>query len=289
MSLQELKKQLKKRELQTRNKPPRRWPWLLLLILLLGCFLYPVYQQQQLTAPHRLLSEGIALESRGEAEAAQRVYLEIYEQYPETEQAPEALFRSGRIWQIDHRQEQQALLTYLQLEHDYPAHPLVIDAQEEAARIVKYSQRDNSKAIVIYQRLLDGNNSRAADYLYEIADCYFRLDKYDQARIELETLIAEYPDSSLVPDALYRKGGLLLLENHLEEARLDWQRLIKEYPNSPYRAQAQFNLARSLEEENRLKDALEQYQQLKDYPRPHLLKEKIKHLKQRIANKKKAI
>ncbi|MCK4690323.1 MAG: tetratricopeptide repeat protein [Desulfuromonadales bacterium] len=289
MKLRQLKKQLKQRELQARRRKPRRWPWLLLLVALLLAVFYPLYRQYQLTVPLRLFNEGMTLESRGELEAAQQRYQRLYHAYPESEQAVEALLRVGRIQQYDRRLEQQALLSYLQLEHDFPEHPLVLAAREEAAGIVKYALRDYSRAIGFYQRLLEHENGRRDQYLYEIADCYFRLDNYTQARIELETLLKQYPQSSLIAEVLYRKGGLLLLENRLDAARQDWLQLIAQFPESSYGMQARFNLATLLEEDDLLQDALDAYQQLQNFPRPDLLKEKIEHLKKRIASKQKAI
>jgi len=289
MKLRQLKKQLKQRELQARRRKPRRWSWLLLLVALLLAVFYPLYRQYQLTVPLRLFNEGMTLESRGELEAAQQRYQRLYHAYPESEQTVEALLRVGRIQQYGRRLEQQALLSYLQLEHDFPEHPLVLAAREEAAGIVKYSLRDYSRAIGFYQRLLEHENGRGDQYLYEIADCYFRLDNYTQARIELETLLKQYPQSSLIADVLYRKGGLLLLENRLDAARQDWLQLIAQFPESSYGMQARFNLATLLEEDDLLQDALDAYQQLQNFPRPDLLKEKIEHLKKRIASKQKAI
>ena len=262
---------------------------LLLLLLLVTAIAIPVYRHRELTAPQRLFDAAVKQESLGEITVAQSLYQQIYQGYPDSALAPEALLDSAKIWQYDRRQDQQALLSYLQLEHDYPDHPLVLKAQEAGAHIVKYSLRDYSRAISYYQRLLEQPAGEHDKYLYEIADCYFRLDNYSQARIEFETLIEEQPESSLLPDVLYRKGGLLLLENRLNEARADWQQLIERFPDSSYSLQAQFNLAKLLEEEDRLQEALKLYQQLENFPRPALLEEKIEHLKIRIAKKKKAI
>ena len=286
-----MKKQLKQqnRDLIRAKSNKSLGFWLILSLAVLVGVAWPVYQRQQLTVSQQLLRQGEQLESLGQIKAAHKVYQQLYQDYPQAAVAPAALLRSGRIWQHDRQQDQQALLSYLQLEHDYPDSLLVQVAREEAARIVKYSLRDYSRAIEFYQRLLDGAISKQDQYLYEIADCYFRLDNYTQARIELETLEQQYPQSDLLPDLLYRKGGLLLLEHRLEEARKDWQRLIEGFPESPYREQARFNLAKLLEEDNLLPEALEQYQQLTDYPQPSILEEKIEHLKQRIATKKKAL
>ncbi len=269
------------------KKPNRsRWVFSVLIALALTAILVLVYRQQQVTAPQKLFVKGIEQESLGQLSAAEKSYREIYQDYPQAQVAAEALFRIGKIWQYDHQDEQMALLNYLQLEHDYPASPLVLPAREEAAQIVKYIQRDYSRAVEFYQRLLDLNTGTPDQYYYEIADCYFRLKNYSQARIELETLLENYPHSSLIADALYRKGGILLLEGRKEEARQDWHRLIEQHPDSGYRIQAEFDLAKLLEEEEHLNEALQRYQQLKGVLQPSSLQEKIEHLQRRIAEKK---
>lgn len=245
-----------------------------------------MYQQYRQTLPEQLLHQAEELESQGQIAQAQQFYQQLTRDFPQAAQAPQALLRSGRIWQFDQHDVQRALLSYLQLEHDYPESRLVVSAREEAAQLVKYSLRDFSRAIALYQRLLETSPEKGDVYLYEIADCYFRLDNYPQARIELETLLADYPQSELLADALYRKGGLLVLENRLAEARDDWRRLIDEYPQSSYASQVRFNLAKLLEEEGLLEEALNAYQQLTEVSRPEILEEKIEHLKQRIKKKK---
>ncbi|SHJ50074.1 Tetratricopeptide repeat-containing protein [Malonomonas rubra DSM 5091] len=285
-----MKKQLKIKQRQTaRKNKASRWILPVLLLLLIAAAAVPVYQQLQKTAPERLFDKALELESRGKIDAAQEKFRSIFTSYPQSDLAPVALLRSGKIWHYDKRQEQRALLEYLQLEHDYSGHSEVREAQLSAAKIIKHSLRDYSRAIGFYQRLLDQSTVDRDQLYYEIADCYFRLDNYSQARIELETLLEEYPQTSLLADVLYRKGSLLLLENKLEAARQDWQQLIEQFPENKQSIQARFNLAQLLEEGERLQEALKMYQELQDFPRPALLQEKIEHLKKRIAAKKKAI
>lgn len=260
-----------------------------MVVLALAASLFPVYRQQQLTVSQRLFAAGVKLESLGQVATAKMKYQEVYQRYPHTQEAAESLFRVAKLWQFDHQDMQQALLNYLKLEHDYPNSPLVLSAREEAARIVKYTLRDYSRALEFYQRLLDLNTGTPDQYYYEIADCYFRLKNYPQARIELETLLEKYPQSALIPDVLYRKAGILLLEGRVEDARQDWGHVIERFPNSKYRIQAEFDLAKILEEEGHLKDALQHYRQLDGEVEPALLDEKIKHLEQRITEKKEAI
>ena len=293
MELDRLKKQLKQelKQKETRAKKSNRNLWILavLVILAAAVFLFPSYRQQQLTTPQQLFAKGIEQESLGQISAAEKSYRQVYQQYPQAQEAAEALLRIGKLWQYDHQDEQMALLSYLQLDHDYPESPLVLPAREEAAQIVKYTLRDYSRAIEFYQRLLDLNTGTPDQYYYEIADCYFRLENYPQARIELETLLENYPHSALVADALYRKGGILLLEGRKEGAQQDWRRLIEQHPDSGYRIQAEFDLAKLLEEDEHLTEALKRYQELEGLSQSSLLQEKIEHLQRRIAEKKEAI
>lgn len=242
-----------------------------------------------MSAPQRLLTEAIKLESLGQIGAAEKNYLILSQEHKGSNEAAEALFRIAKLQQYDHQDVRRALLSYLQLEKDYPQSRLLLAAREESARIVKFSLRDYSQAIGFYQRLITFGQGSIDQYLYEVADCYFRLENYPQARVELETLIEDYPESPLIADALFRIGGLLVLENRVEEARQRWAQLVELYPDSSYRPQAEFNLAKLLEEQDRLVDALEKYRQLDNFPRPGMLQEKIEHLEKRIAAKKKAI
>ena len=280
---------MKQQETQTRKSSLKVWLVAILLLSVLLAALYYGYQQRQFTAPQRLFAEGVKQESLGNTTAAEKSYREIYQHYPQAGEAAAALLRIGKIWQYDRRDGQRALLSYLQLEHDYPESPLVLQAREEAARIVKYVFGDYSRAIEYYQRLLDLKAGHPDQYYYEIADCYFRLENHPQARIELETLLENYPYSPLAPDGLYRKGGIWFLEGEIAKARQDWQTLIEQYPDSRYRVQAQFDLAKLLEEEGALEEALQGYQQLEGFSHPLLLQKKIDHLKQRIADKQGAI
>ena len=278
-----------KKEIQQEARPKKsRFKLWLIVVLVLSASIVALfygYRQQQLTAPQRLFSLGVKQESLGNIEAAEKSYRDIYQHYPHAPEAAEALLRSGKIWQYNHRDGQRALLSYLQLEYDYPDSPLVLPAREEAAAIVKYTLKDDSRAIEFYQRLLDLNTGQLDQYYYEIADCYFRLKNYPQARIELEILLEKFPDTPLAPEVLYRKGGMLLLEGRITAAQQDWQSLIDQYPDSSYRLQARFNLAKLLEEQGKLEEALLSYRQIEGFSDSQLLQKKIDHLEQRIAEK----
>lgn len=291
MNLRKLKKELKKQG--TGTKKDKKTGFGLLLLVLLGCSLaialtygYRIYQE---TIPGRLYSKGLTMESQGRAEQALTAYERLFDGYARSEKAPEALFRAARICRYDLRQDQRALLYFLRLENDYPESGYLPQAQLEAAELTKYRLRDFTQAIVIYQRLLDRGPQDGDRILYEIADCYFRLNNFSQARIELDALLERYPHSPLSAEVLYRSAGAALLDGQKDVARNSFQRLIETYPKSPYALEARFSLAEMLESEERLKEALKAYRGLSNYPKGELLKDKIVRLEQRIAKKKKAL
>ena len=278
---------IQERQPQARTKrfSLKFWGLVALVLSVLTAALLYGYQYRQLTAPQRLFTVAVKQDNRGNIAAAQEGYRDIYQHYPRSPEAAEALLRLGKIWQYDRRDGQRALLCYLQLEYDYPDSLLVVPARQEAAKIVKYTLKDYLRAIEFYQQLLDLNTSLSDQYYYEIADCYFRLKNYSQARIELEILLENYPDSELIPEVLLRKGEFLLLEGLESAAQQDWQSLIEQYPDSPLQLQARFNLAKLLEENGSLDEALQRYRQIEGFPYPELLHQKISHLERRIAEK----
>ncbi len=256
-----------------------------MLLLLVGVVGYSGWKEYQVAEPQRLLTKGVKLESLGRSTEALENYKRIIALYPQGSLAPEALYRKARLWHFDLQDPHQALLRYLQLERDYADSSYLQQSREEAARIVKIDLGDDIQAIGYYQRLLSSGQGSPDQYLYEIADSYFRLKNYPQARIELENLQSTYPDSPLLAELLHRKATILVLENRMDEAHQDWQRLVEDFPDSEYAGRARFNMAALLEEKGELESALEQYRNLQHHPQPLLLKQKIEHLTRRIQNR----
>lgn len=291
MSLRKLKKELKRKG--PGAKKNRQRGIRLILAILVCCLLLIAlafgYRSYQETIPGRLYSKGLALESQGRPEQALSSYERLFGSYGESPMAPEALYRAARIARFDLRQDKKALLFFLQLEHDYPDSEFVAKAQQEAAELSKNRLRDYAQAIVIYQRLLDSGMQGGDRIQYEIADSYFRLNNYSQARIEFEALLERFPESPLCPEVLFRRANAAFLDGQNDAARAGYQELIDSYPGNPYSVEARFSMAEILETEEKLKEALKAYRTLKGYPQQVLLEEKIKHLEERIAKKKKVL
>lgn len=239
--------------------------------------------------PAALLQQGLRFEQQKDLENALNRYQQLLDGYAESIETANALYRSGRILQHDLGEDQRALIYYLRLENNYPQSSLVAKAQRAAAGLTKYRLGDCGQAIPIYQRLIEQSGQKGDHYLYEIADCYVRLENWSQAAIEFEALLDSYPLSELGATASYRLADAWQLSEQRKKARVGFNQVITRYPQSPLAQESLFRLAELLEEEEHLKEALRAYSGLTEYPRQDLLKQKIRRLKERMARKKKVL
>lgn len=276
-----------RRQGSTRKKTVLIVAGLLLVVLLAGAGYW--YRINQAGLLQDRFQEGLALQQAGQYPEALELFQDLYENQPGFEHAAEAVFQAGEILNLYQANHQEALLCYLLLERDYPASSRVPAARYRAATIYKYHLADHVQAISTYQRVLDRTTDDADQVQYEIADSYFRLNNFEQARIEFETLVESFPQSPLLPEVQFRIAVTYALDGQLPEAAGAYERVTEKWPASPYAAEAQFGLAGVLEEQEELQRALEILEGLQDYSNPAVLQQKIEKVRSRIAKKKKAI
>jgi TolA-binding protein len=163
-------------------------------------------------------------------------------------------------------------------------------ARRQVATLFKYRLDDCGQAIAAYQKVLDLPGPANDQLQYEVADCYFRLNNFEQARIEFETLLNNYPSSDLTAEILYRIAMTYALEGKLPDAVAAYRRVVQDWPESPYAIEASFGLATVLEEQEELLEALKILEELDGiYPKQDILKRKTEQVRERIEKKKKAI
>jgi TolA-binding protein len=259
------------------------------LVLLLSCagFLYyrnlDAILQRQFARAEELLE-------RGEYSRAYSKFRGIYEGHPRFRRSADALFLAGEILQFHLHRDQEALLAYLLVERDYPGRSVSYQARRRAAEIYKYRLKDYDRALMMYQKLLENSITDGARIQHEIADTYFRQNNIEQARIEMESLLKNFPGSPLVPEALFRIAAIFALEGSLQDAEFIYRKLIEEHPGSPFTLEARFGLVSVLERKGELRAALNNLETLRgEYPKPGVIDRKIRQIKERIRKKKKAI
>lgn len=293
MKIRQLKSQLKKEELRRRtNSPrPRRRLRCLLLVLLLSASLAALYwaNRHELDLYRYRQAESLARQGdySGAVEKLDRLSSSASSQQ---DLVPQALLLAGQILEFNLQQYQRALLFYLRLVRDYPQSEQAITAQRQAATIYKQHLRDYSSALTLLQRLVDVHVPDADHIHYQVADCYFLLENYEQARIEFESLLKTYPESTLLPEVQYRIGMAYLLDGQPSKARAAFAEELRRWPESPFAVEAGFALAGVYERQDQLRKALDELRKLKGrYPNAGILNHRINQVKERMARKKKAI
>jgi len=136
---------------------------------------------------HFYLGEALFAQNR-QLEAA-REFRKASDETPNHPDAPEALLRLGDVYadlwrrpELDPTYGQTALSTYQELLNRYPGSNA---AQRAQLRIAELNERFAAKA-------------------YKAAMFYFRLKAYDSAILYLKDLVATYPRTLVVPDALIK-------------------------------------------------------------------------------------
>ncbi|MCK4536129.1 MAG: tetratricopeptide repeat protein [Desulfuromonadales bacterium] len=289
--IQRLKKQLLKEELRRQGKT-RRQTVLIVAGLVLATFVAAAgfwYRANLDEILQDRFQKGQALQDAGRYADALDQFQGLYKKHPDFVRSPEALFQTAEILNHYLANYQEALLCYLLLERDYPENAWVRGAQHQAAAIYKYRLEDYVLAISTYQKVLDQVTEDADRVQYEVADSYFRLNNFEQARIEFGSLLKNHPQSLLLPEVQFRIAVTYALEGQLPEAVGAYRLVTERWPESPYASEAQFGLAAVLEEQEELQKALEILKALQGYSNPEVLKRKIEKVRSRIAKKKKAI
>ncbi|MEJ2470598.1 MAG: tetratricopeptide repeat protein [Desulfuromonadales bacterium] len=282
---------MEERQRQTSGSRKRFIGGLLVLVLIVilagGGLWYRANGQARLD---RTLAKGLELRESGQYGQAVALFLNLYEKHPGYQEAPEALYQAAEIQEIYLRRPAEALLTYLLLERDYPEAQQVAAAQERVAVLYKYRLNDCGQAIAAYQKVLDRSGPENDRLQYEMADCYFRLNNFEQSRIEFENLLNNYPLSDRIAEVQYRIAVTYALEGKRPEAAAAYRRVAEDWPDSPYALEARFGLATVLEEQEELREALQILEDLDGiYPKTDILKKKTDQVRERIDKKKKAI
>jgi TolA-binding protein len=293
IQIQKLKKKILLEELKRRRKNSKKHRLLirgalLVLILLFGGLIYYMTHLGEMLTDDYSQAEALLEEQR--YEQAVEAFRQIYEHHPSFSQAPQAIFQAGEILNIYLQNYHEAVLAYLLVEKDYPNTELSRRAQRQVADIYKNRLRDYPRAIVAYQKLLDSGAEGGDRIQYEVADTYFRLENFEQARIEFESLLKNYPGSALLPEVEYRIAVAWTLEGHPKEAESVFRRVSERWPESTYALEARYGLATSLEERDELSEALKVLESLKgSYPNTEAVAKKIEQVQERMRKKKKAI
>jgi len=279
-----------KRRRRRKSKLRRFFLTVLVLAVFTGASYGIYYLQHREDFRHAELQQIEAIIASGEVEQAIAQLEGFCATYKDSIHRPQALFILADTLNLGLQRYHDAIFTYLTLVKNYPYDALTEKSQREVAEIYKSRLRDYPRAIASYQKILEMSPADGDRIQNEVADLYFRLENFEQARIEFEGLLKEYPDSPLIAEARYRVAVSHNLEGALNAAEEGFFKVMEAHPKSPYAAEAQFGLATLLEGRGELRQALQLLTQLEGvYPNAEALSTRIAQVEERIRKKKKAI
>jgi TolA-binding protein len=139
-------------------------------------------------APQTAFYHAEALYARGRLDAAVAAYRSMLTKYPAHPQRADALYALG-VAQQERRADADAVESFTRFEHEFPQHASYADAR-----------------------------ARHADALFSLAKSRFENGELPAAQQTVDRLLAEFPESALVPPALALKAQLLLVQSDLAAA-----------------------------------------------------------------------
>ena len=104
----------------------------------------------------------------------------------------------------------------------------------------------------------------------------YKKQNYEQALVELQILLENYPNSPWAEETKFKVIEILYTLNRCPEAREQYRHFNLEYSNSRYKSEMDFVVASCLEEEGHLQDAYNRFKALEgQYAYPAILKMKL--------------
>ncbi|KUG24730.1 tpr domain protein [hydrocarbon metagenome] len=113
------------------------------------------------------------------------------------------------------------------LKSNYETNPKDTVNSKEYARLLAAAHKPE-EAVEIFQSILNQDNSRD-DIRVELATVYYNLNQYDNAKIQLETVLKNNPSSA---EVIYNLGAIEATTGNIDKARELWEKLIADYPES---------------------------------------------------------
>lgn len=155
---------------------------------------------------------GILLAAEGNYEDARQEFRLVAEKFPESEFAPEALYKSGEcLLQLGVRDD--AAKIFEEFVRRYPDNPLASEAILRAGD-AQFNAQDFAQAVEKYRMILDrpGDPAVEEDTLYRLAVTYHNMKDYAKSAETYQALLDKFPATRHAADARFRIAEYQLRE-----------------------------------------------------------------------------
>lgn len=184
----------------------------------------------------------------------------------ESRTAVKALYKLGFVLETYLKDFEGALFNYnefIRLGRDPVA---LYEVQKRIANLYFEQTSDPDKAVEAYRKLLQLSPETLEGDLFQfrIGQALFRLNEFEKARTEYQTLVEHFPKSHLVARTRYEIGNSYYMEGKYEVALEALKQVFRHHPQSEFSLEAQFLTAQCLEHLDRFAAALQVYESIRD-------------------------
>ncbi|MEM4723963.1 MAG: tetratricopeptide repeat protein, partial [Candidatus Hadarchaeum sp.] len=199
-------------------------------------------------------------------EAAARSFATYLEKSQNAELIPQALYwRAESLFELNRIPEAMALYQTIVDHHPqatFAEGELILPYAIYSIAFCQFRQHDYEGALANFIHLKEkiaADSPLQAEARWYIAECYFRLGRWEDALAVYQEIMDRYPTSDFAPEAMLGKA-LSELRLKKEEAEQTLEELMRRYPNSPAAEQAQIRLGDALVEKGKFAEARQRYQ-----------------------------
>jgi TolA-binding protein len=195
--------------------------------------------------------------SRGEYREAISTHTDLLKKYPDSKLAPQSIFKIAYIYYHYLDDIEMAMKAFDELAFLYPESDKLIDAAKERGEIYSTLAK-HWKAVEEYEWLLTRAAPLERDgYQYLIAMEYFKMNDFNQARIEFADIKDDTNTTELMPEIHFRIATSFYLEKNLAKSLTAYKEVVKKFPKHPLAFQSNVNIAQIYSDADRLTEAKE--------------------------------
>ena len=190
---------------------------------------------------------------------AAELYESVYQNYPKSQYADDALWEVGNIYYVNFYDVDRALISFHKLVTEYPDSPLVSESYLKLAQIHEVELGDLPKAIACWNQLLSLGLPREQrrQIRFYIGNAHFQLNQFEKALGDFEFLMNAGPVDDITDQARARAGTIMQIQNRYEESVEYFSEVLEKTNCSDCRRTARLGLIESYEFLGELSRAME--------------------------------
>lgn len=195
-----------------------------------------------------------------------------------------ALKGAADIYYLELRYFRRAVEVYQELIRVCPEAPESLEARVQLADILKVHFGDLRGAISSLTGAIERNTPESAELTYRVAKLYFELGDYQQVTVEAERVQTRFETSPWVDDAIFLEAqALSMMEGRMPEAIREMESLVERFPDSELIPFALFEMGKAKADAEEREAAIELWvRALERHPEPAMVQKSIARVRTQI-------